>query len=179
MKKKSILIGSILGSTMLAAALYLKTRRNIPKGATPVKPFNAKKYMGKWYEIARLDYLFEKGIDNATAEYSLNEDGSVKVINTGYNYKKGVIEQSEGRAEFVNSPDEAMLEVSFFAPIKSGYNVIAIDKAYKYALVVGRNRHYMWLLSRDPSMPEDIKKDYLQQAKELGYKTDKLIWSEH
>jgi len=179
MKKENVLIGSIAGAALIATGIYLKSRRTIPKGAIPVKPFQVKKYMGKWYEIARLDYHFEKGLDNVTAEYSLNEDGTVKVINSGYNYKKGVIEESEGKAEFVDSPDEAMLEVSFWGPIKSGYNVIAIDKAYKYALVVGRNRNYMWLLSRETSMPENIKLDYLSIARSLGYKTERLIWSEH
>jgi len=179
MKKENVLLGSIVGGALIATGVYMATRRTIPKGVVAVKPFDVKKYMGKWYEIARLDYRFEKGLDNVTAEYSLNEDGTVKVMNSGYNYRKGVVEESVGKAEFVNEPDEAMLEVSFWGPIKAGYNVIAIDKAYKYALVVGRNRKYMWLLSRETSMPEKIKLDYLAMARNLGYKTEKLIWSEH
>ncbi|MDR2920042.1 MAG: lipocalin family protein [Tannerella sp.] len=181
MDKKNIVIGSAVGTAILSlgTVLYLTKRSSIPKGAEAVKPFDVKKYMGKWHEIARMDYLFEKSLDNVTAEYSLNEDGSVKVINTGYNYKKSEKEESIGRAIFAGDPTEAKLKVSFWGPIYGGYNVIAIDKAYKYALVVGRNRNYMWLLSRETSMPEDVKNEYLQKAKELGFKIEKLVWSEH
>lgn len=181
MDKKNIIIGSAVGTAIvsLGTVLYLNKRSSIPKGAEAVKPFDIKKYMGKWHEIARMDYFFEKSLDNATAEYSLNEDGTVKVINTGYNYKKSEKEESVGKAVFVGDPSEAKLKVTFGGPFYSGYNVIAIDKAYKYALVVGRNLNYMWLLSREISMPEDIKNEYLQKAKDLGFKTEKLVWSEH
>lgn len=181
MKKNKMVMGSLLGGIAVAAtaALYFKNRKTIPSGVVAVAPFEVKKFAGKWYEIARLDYRFERNLDNVTAEYSLNKDGSLKVVNTGYNYVKGKQEKAVGKALFVQSPETAMLKVSFAGPIYSGYNVIALDKNYKYALVVGHNRHYLWILSREPKIPENVKKEYLQKAKELGYKVDQLIWSEH
>lgn len=171
----------VLGGSILAAAgviALIQAMKTIPKGAVAVKPFDVKKYMGKWHEIARLDYLFERNVTDPIAEYSLNEDGSVKVVNSGYNYKKGEHEEVTGRAVFAGDPDEAMLKVSFFGPFYSGYNVIAIDPDYKHALVVGKNHHYMWLLSREKHMPGPVKKEYLQKAMELGYDISKLVWSE-
>ncbi len=186
MKHKHMMTGGVLGGVAAVAtaaiattALYLKNRSTIPEGAVAVAPFNAKKYMGKWYEIARMDYSHEHNLDNASAEYSMNKDGSIKVVNTGYNFKKSKQERAVGKACFVQSPQIAMLKVSFFGPIYSGYNVIAIDKDYKYALVVGRNLDYMWILSREPRIPENVKNEYLEKAKSLGYKIDKLVWSDH
>lgn len=176
-KSKKLVIGGIILAG--AAAVVMKSMRTIPKGAVAVKPFNLKKYLGKWYEIARLDYRFEKNLNNTTAEYSLNDDNTVKVVNKGYNYKKDKEEEAVGVAKFVNEPDEAKLKVSFWGPFYSGYNVIAIDKKYKHALVVGKNRNYLWLLSKEKTMPEDIKLSYLRQAMDLGYDISKLVWTEH
>ena len=72
-----------------------------------------------------------------------------------------------------------MLKVSFFGPFYAGYNVLAIDKDYKYALVTGESLDYLWILSREKSIPAEIKEDYLQKAKDIGYKTEDLIWVEH
>ena len=157
----------------------MQSFKTIPKGAIVVKPFNQKKYLGLWYEIARLDYKFEKNLNNVTATYSLKENGTIKVDNKGYNFKKGKWEQSVGKAKSLADPMEAKLKVSFFGPFYSGYNVIAIDKDYKYALVIGKNTKYMWILSRETTIPEKIKNDYLKQAKAIGFKTEDLIWVEH
>jgi len=171
----------IAGGVVLAAGtvLYLKKRRTIPKGAVAVKPFKVDKYLGKWFEIARMDYHFEKHIDYATAEYSQDEEGNIIVTNRGYNYKKQEEVEKTGKAVFAGSPDEAKLKVSFFGPFWAGYNVIAIDSKYKYALVAGRNRNYLWLLSKETSMPEKVIESYLKQAEELGYNTSKLVWTKH
>ncbi len=178
MKTKIIVSASVIVIMMiLGVVVYLNNRSTIPEGAVPVKAFNLKNYMGKWYEIARLDFVFEKGLDNVTAEYTLNEDGTVKVVNTGYNYEKNKVEVATGKAKLAGAPDEAKLKVKFGGPVYAGYNVIAIDEDYKYALVVGRNLNYMWLLSRETSMPENIQKDYLQKAKDLGYKVEDLVWT--
>lgn len=168
--------GFILVGGIMAA---LKMRQTIPEGAIPVKPFDKNKYLGKWYEIARMDYRFEKNMNNTMAEYSQNSDGSIKVINSGYNYKKQKIERVVGKALFVKDPEEARLKVTFFGPCYSGYNVIAIDTDYKYALVAGRNLRYLWILSRETTIPEDIKKSYLEKAAEIGYDTSKLVWVKH
>lgn len=107
----------------------------------------------------------------------MSDDGSIKVVNRGYNYKTNKIEQSVGKAKLAGKFDEGKLKVSFLGPFYAGYNIIAIDNLYRYALVAGRNLNYMWLLSRETSMPENIKQDYLKKAKALGYKTENLIWS--
>lgn len=151
----------------------------IPDGATAVKNFDSDKYLGKWYEIARFDYKFEKNMDNVTANYSLNPDGSIKVQNQGYNYVKKEWKESIGEARFVNDKSEARLKVSFFKPIWAGYNVIDIDDNYQNALVVGNSSKYIWILSRDKKMPESIKERFLAKAQKLGYDTNALIWVKH
>lgn len=151
----------------------------IPKGATAVKPFNKEKYLGKWYEIARLDFKFERNLNNTTAHYSIRKDGKIKVDNKGFNTKTKKWEQAIGKAKFVENEKIAKLKVSFFGPFYSGYNVIAIDTDYKYALIFGKNLKYMWILSRETTIPENIKNNYLQIAKDIGYNTNELIWVEH
>lgn len=151
----------------------------IPKKAEAVTQFDADKYLGKWYEIARFDFRFEKNLNNTTAEYSLNEDGTIKVLNKGYNYVKKEWSSAEGKAKFVKDPQTAMLKVSFFGPFYSGYNVIALDGNYEYALVAGESLKYLWILSRTPTIPDEIKQKYIQKANEIGYKTADMIWVEH
>ncbi|KUJ55128.1 lipocalin family protein [Chryseobacterium aquaticum] len=151
----------------------------IPDGATAVKNFDSDKYLGKWYEIARFDYKFERNMHNVTANYSLNSDGSIKVQNQGYNYVKKEWKESIGEARFVNDKSEARLKVSFFKPIWAGYNVIDIDDNYQNALVVGNSTKYIWILSRDKKMPESIKERFLAKAQKLGYDTNALIWVKH
>lgn len=151
----------------------------IPEGVTAVTPFAKEKYLGKWYEIARLDFKYEKDLNNTTAQYSLNDDGTIKVFNRGYNTKTKEWTESAGKAKFVGDTNEAMLKVSFFGPFYSGYNVIAIDPDYKYALVAGESFKYLWILSREKTIPKNIKENYLQKAEKIGYKTADLLWVEH
>lgn len=151
----------------------------IPKGATAVQSFDKTRYLGKWYEIARFDFSFEKNLNNTTAEYTLNENGTIKVDNKGYNTKKEKWEEAIGKAKFVNEDTVAMLKVSFFGPFYGGYNVIELDADYKYALVAGSSLDYLWILSREKTIPEGIKEKYLASAKAIGYDTDKLLWIVH
>lgn len=152
---------------------------SIPKGAVAVKPFYKERYLGKWYEIARKDFIHEKDLNNVTAEYSLNENGTIKVDNQGYNTKTEEWKQAIGKAKFVKDENIAMLKVSFFGPFYAVYNVIAIDDEYKYALVVGKNLKYLWILSRETTIPDEIKGSYLKIAEEIGYDTTDMIWVEH
>lgn len=152
---------------------------SIPEGAIAVSPFDKEKYLGTWYEIARLDFRFERNLDNTTATYSVNEDGSIKVDNRGFDYVNLRWKQAIGRAKFRGATDVAALKVSFFGPFFSGYNVIALDDAYTYALIAGKNLSYLWILSREKSIPDDIKEAYLDLAKKLGYDVDALIWVKH
>ena len=163
-------IGAVIAASLASCV-------SIPKGARAVSPFEKDRYLGKWYEIARMDFKFEKNLEQVTAEYSLKPNGSIKVDNRGFDYKKQAWKESIGKAKFVEDPQTARLKVSFFGPFYSGYNVIAIDPDYKYALVVGNNLKYMWILSREKTVPEAIKADYLKQAQNLGYETEKLVWT--
>lgn len=151
----------------------------LPDGAMPVNNFELAKYLGKWYEIGRMDYFWEKNsLTNVYAEYSLNEEGTVDVKNTGYNEKRGKWSSYEGEARFRTDNNIAALEVSFFAGAWAGYNVVAVDEDYRYALVLGRNLDYLWLLSRDREMPQNIKDKYLSIASKIGYNTAKIHFPE-
>lgn len=151
----------------------------IPKGATAIKNFDVERYTGRWYEIARFDFRFERNLDNTTADYILNENGTVGVLNKGHDYVKDSWKSAKGIAKFVGNKDEGRLNVSFFRPFYGSYNIIALDKDYKYALVVGKNTKYIWILSRTHSIPDDVKSNYLDLAKNLGYDISKLIWVKH
>ncbi|MDR4951246.1 lipocalin family protein [Chryseobacterium sp. ES2] len=148
---------------------------SMPEKAQPVRQFDVNRYLGTWYEIARFDYYFEKDLDNAMAQYSLNADGSVVVVNSGYNFKKNKWVSVDGTAKFKGDKDVAVLKVSFFWPFYAGYNVVALED-YKYALVAGKNLDYLWILSREKTIPENVKQNFISKAQEIGYDTSKLIW---
>lgn len=147
-----------------------------PKGVTPIEGFNADLYLGSWYEIARLDNRFERGLDHVTATYSKRDDGGLKVINRGFNVKKQRWQESIGKAYFTGSPSQAALKVSFFGPFYGGYNVIALDKDYQHALVCGPNRNYLWILSRTPQLDGKVKEELTAKARQAGFDVNKLIW---
>ncbi len=173
---KSLAVLAIFSGIAITAFQSCAT---IPEGVMAVKPFNQEKYLGKWYEIARMDFRFERNLKNVTAEYSLKGTGIIRVDNRGYNYVTKEWKHAVGKAKFTGTPDEAKLKVSFFGPFYSGYNVIALDDEYKYALVAGKNLKYLWLLSRETTMPEKIKQSYLEKARLLGYQINNLVWTGH
>ncbi len=175
---KNKYIAPVLLGAGIAFVLY-SCGSTIPKKAIAVTNFDKAKYLGKWFEIARLDYKWERNLDNVTAEYSLNDNGTIRVDNKGYDVKKDRWEQSIGKAKFVKKDNVGMLKVSFFGPFYSGYNIIAVDSDYKYALVAGESLKYMWILSRETTMPESIKADFLIKAQEIGYNISDLIWVNH
>ncbi len=150
----------------------------IPKGATAVKPFDKTRYLGKWYEVARMDFRFERNLNQTTANYSVNDDGTIRVVNRGFNYVENEWSEAVGKAKQTGESDEAKLKVSFFGPFYAPYNVIALDDQYRYALVAGKNLKYLWILSRETSVPDDIKEKYLKIAGDIGYDTEALIWVE-
>ncbi|MFO7869548.1 MAG: lipocalin family protein [Bacteroidales bacterium] len=152
---------------------------SIPQGAVAVQDFDKSQYLGTWYEIARLDFKYERNLNNTTATYTLNENGTINVINRGFNVVTQEWKEATGTAKFVKADTIGMLKVSFFKPFYSGYNVIAIDKDYTYALVAGKNLDYLWILSRTTSIPNEIRKNYLAIAQKIGYKTENLIWVKH
>lgn len=175
-KKEYIAIG-LASAAITAVAFSLSSCVSIPKGAKAISPFRKEKYLGRWYEIARLDFKFEKGLDQVTATYSLNDDNTIRVNNKGYSAKEQKWKESVGKAKLTGNGSEGRLKVSFFGPFYAGYNVIAIDPEYRNAMVAGNNLKYLWLLSREKTMPEDIKTNYLAQASALGYDVKQLVWT--
>lgn len=151
-----------------------------PDNVQPVSGFELKRYLGKWYEIARMDHSFERGLEQVTANYSLRSDGSVKVINRGFNPGKNKWKEAEGKAYFVGEPDIGQLKVSFFGPFYGGYNIIELDKeGYQYSLVCGPNLSYLWILARDPNLDQKTVDGLVSNASLLGFETDKLIFVKH
>lgn len=175
-KQLQILAGIGAGAAILAF-LSSCTKVSIPQKAKAVKPFNKDRYLGKWYEIARMDFKYEKGLSKVTAQYVENKDGSIEVINRGYDAKKDKWKESRGKAKLAGKATEARLKVSFFGPFYAGYNVIDIDPDYKYALVAGNDLNYLWLLSRTTSIPAQIKSRFLAKADAIGYDVSKLVWT--
>lgn len=175
MKNKALIV-SIFAITLL---VMVSSCDSIPENAKPVPNFKLERYLGTWYEIARFDYRFEKDLDNAVAQYSLDKNGNVAVLNSGYNYKTKEWKSAEGTAKFKSDKDIAALKVSFFGPFYAGYNVVAIDENYRYALVAGRNLNYLWILSREKTIPEEVKARYIEIAQSIGYDTTRLIWVKH
>ena len=159
--------------------LFLKSCSTIPSGVVAVSSFDKEKYLGKWYEIARFDFRFERNLNNTTATYTLRDDGLIGVYNRGFNYITREWKDAEGKAKFVGDPTVAMLKVSFFGPFYAGYNVIALDDDYQYALISGSSLKYLWILAREKTIPEEIKDAYIKKAQEIGFDTNKLIWVEH
>ncbi len=151
-----------------------------PSGLTSVTPFEVNRYLGKWYEIARLDHSFERGLTDVSATYALKPDGSLEVINRGFNTKKNEWKSATGRALFTGSQNQGSLKVSFFGPFFGGYHVLALDQTgYQWALVAGPDRDYLWILARNKTLSPTIRDQLASQAKKMGFATDKLIWVEH
>lgn len=176
--KKSFNVAVLIGIATLVMA-FSSCGKDAPENVVAVQDFKLDNYLGKWYEIARIDFRHEKGMDNVTAEYYLNDNGTVRVINRGYDYLNEKWKSSEGVAKFRDSTDQGALKVSFFGPFYSGYTIIALDPFYQTALVAGKNYDYLWILSRDITIPDETRYEYLAIADDLGFNTDKLIWVDH
>lgn len=165
---------------LLLYSLILSGCVSVPEGVKPVNNFQLDQYLGRWYEIARLDNRFERGLEQVTAEYTLQQDGSIRVINRGFSPADNRWKQAEGKARFVADPDQGYLKVSFFGPFYSAYVVFGLDQAhYQYAFVCGYDRSYLWLLARSPRVSEQLIQRFITRSGELGFATDNLIFIEH
>ena len=152
----------------------------IPENVEPVEGFELDRYLGTWYEIARLDHSFERGLTKISANYSLRDDGGVKVINKGFNAEKNQWDEAEGKAYFVGSNTVGRLKVSFFGPFYGGYNIIDLDRDdCQYSLVCGPNKSYLWILARDPHLDKSIVNKLIKTAEVLGFAVEKLIYVSH
>jgi apolipoprotein D and lipocalin family protein len=170
----------LLSALFLGAALWLAGCSTAPPaGVRVVTPFDVNRYLGTWLEVARLDHRFERGLSRVSATYRLNADGSLKVLNRGYNADKGEWSEAEGRALFTGDANTGSLKVSFFGPFYGGYHVIALDPAYRWAMVIGPNPDYLWILSREAQLPPGVRERLLAQAAQAGVNTAELIWVDH
>ena len=163
-------LGALLGVLLLSGCL------GMPEGVRPVTDFELDRYLGQWHEIARLDHSFERGLQQVSATYRLRDDGSVQVINRGFDVDNGEWKQAEGVARFVGASSEAHLKVSFFGPFYGSYVVFSLGDDYDYSFVSGYNRNYLWLLARTPQVSEAVKAKFVREATAAGLATDELIW---
>ena len=155
---------------------YLGACTGVPDGIEPVTAFDQNRYLGTWYEIARLDHSFEHGLSDVSATYDINPDGSIAVLNRGFDDEKGEWREANGVARFMQSPDIAHLKVSFFGPFYGSYVVFELGDGYDYAFVSGFNRSYLWFLARTPQVSEALREQFLKTIIELGFDSTDLIW---
>ena len=144
-----------------------------------VDNFELNRYLGKWYEIARLDHSFERGLEAVSAEYSLRDDGGIRVINSGYNTDTQANQEAEGRAYFVDQPNLGYLKVSFFGPFFGSYVIFELDENYQYAFIAGNTTNYLWLLARTPEVSQELINQFISRANQLGFDTTQLIFVDH
>jgi apolipoprotein D and lipocalin family protein len=150
-----------------------------PEGLQAITQFQADRYLGTWYEIARLDHSFERGLSKVTAEYSKRDDGSITVVNRGYDAQRDKWREARGVARFVGPSDVASLKVTFFWPFSGGYHVIALDReGYGYAMVTSSSRSFLWILARQKHLDAAVLKDLLDKARNWGFHTEDLIFVE-
>ena len=154
-----------------------QTKKSGEMDNSTVKELNLQRYLGTWYEIARFDHRFERGLVGVTATYSLREDGKIKVLNQGYeNTLNGKLSIAEGKAKLTDEPGK--LKVSFFWIFYADYFVMELDENYQWALIGSSSDKYLWILSRTPKLEDNVKKLILHHAAKRGYDTSKLIWVE-
>ena len=169
-----------LYSIAIGALLILCGCTSIPEGISPVSGFDSQRYLGTWYEIARFDHSFERGLNNVTATYTNRDDGGIDVLNRGYNQQQGEWEEAKGKAYFVESADKGHLKVSFFGPFYASYVIMQLDhQGYQYSLVTGPTREYLWVLARRPNVSNEILEELLGFAQQNGFDTSEFIWVEH
>lgn len=174
-KKKSLLL--LLGAA--AGAVVYNVWKPVKSKLPVIQNFELERYLGDWYEIARLDFYWEKNLKNVKAEYSSKGDGSIKVVNTGTDIRTQKTKTSTGKAKLAGDAHQGALRVSFFGPFYSGYHIMHIDGNYEHALVFGDNLDYMWILSRTKTIPTEIRDKYLAYAEQSGYAVKDLVWTFH
>lgn len=169
---------------ILVIAILLSACMGVPDNVKVVDNIVANQYLGTWYEIARLDQSFERGLEKISATYTAKDDGSIKVVNRGFQVAKNEWKEAVGKACFVDPPNAnktntGKLKVSFFGPFYGAYNIIALDVNYQHVMICGPDKSYLWILSRMPQLAEPIKRDLIVKAKALGFATDELIYVKH
>lgn len=161
---------------MVGVILFLTGCVGVPEGITPVNNFDINRYAGKWYEVARLDHSFERGLEQVSAEYSMRSDGGVKVINRGFDLDSNEWNEAEGKAYFVEGQDIGHLKVSFFGPFYGSYIVFELDEDEQHAFVTSSDRSYLWFLSRTKEIDDTLKQHFLETVTALGFDAKSIIF---
>jgi len=171
---------TLLLLTLFAASSFFAGCTGVPDGLRPVTDFESERYLGKWYEIARLDHRFERNLSNVSAFYYRNEGNGIGVVNRGYNEKSGQWEEIQGKAAFIEDESVGSLKVSFFGPFYGGYHILALDRqAYRYAMVAGPSRSYLWILAREKELDQAVLAELVATAARWGFDTQELIYVDH
>ncbi|WP_372778270.1 lipocalin family protein [Litorivivens sp.] len=161
------------------STLFLSACMGMPEKVQPVDNFELQRFLGTWYEIARLDHSFERGLSQVTAQYTLKDNGMVEVKNQGFDTDKKKWKDAIGKAKLAGDTDEGYLKVSFFGPFYSSYVIFELGSNYDYAFVSGFNTDYLWLLARKPEISEELKQRFIAEAQKRGFDTQQLIFVEH
>ncbi|WP_342721787.1 lipocalin family protein [Acidovorax sp. FHTAMBA] len=169
----------LMGAVALMAVLALSacSTPRTPEGIQPVRGFDVDRYAGYWHEVARIENSFERGLTQTSATYTRNADDTIKVVNRGYDPVRKAWKEAEGTARFVDDPTRAALKVSFFGPFYGGYNVVALDENYQWAMVVGSSKDYLWILSRTPTVPHHVREHLMERAQAMGVDVSKIRWA--
>lgn len=174
MKSKVLLLLSVflIGTVGISCQT---NKNNKTMNTTTVSNLDVNRFMGSWYEIARYEHSFEKGMTHVKANYSLLPDGTIRVLNSGM--KNGKKKEIEGKArKKKDSNSNSKLEVSFFLWFYSDYFVFELDDNYQYAVIGSSSDNYLWILSRTPQLPQSTINDLLIKIKKRGYDTSKLYF---
>jgi apolipoprotein D and lipocalin family protein len=172
MKIKTILLFSIL---FTFSACNAQNTNNMDYST--INELDLQRYLGTWYEIARFDHRFERGLQGVTATYSMRDDGKIKVVNQGYkNSLDEKLDVATGKAKLTDDPGK--LKVSFFWIFYGDYYILELDEDYRWALIGSSSPKYLWILSRTPKLEDPVKNRIIELAKKRGYDTSKLIWVE-
>ena len=165
---------------LLTLATVFTGCTGVPKNVQHVSDFELDRYLGTWFEVARLDHSFERGLSKVSATYSMREDGGVAVLNKGYSVEENSWNEAKGKAYFVEDSKTGHLKVSFFGPFYASYVIAVLDQPdYQYAFITGPDTDYLWLLSRTPEVSKETRAKFLEFAEEKGFVTQDLIWVEH
>lgn len=178
LQMKPVGVFALLAAVLIGLSGLSGCASGPPPGISVVRPFDAKRYLGRWYEIARLDNRFERGLTDIVATYLNRPDGSIDVINRGYDAVQGEWREAHGLAKWAGSPQEGALEVSFFGPFYGGYNVVALDQEnYQWSMVIGHDRDYFWILAREKQLDDGLRQSLIRKATDLGIPFDQIIWT--
>ena len=180
MKSRTLYMRFAARGFLLVFAFVLSGCLGMPSAVTPVKDFELERYLGTWYEIARLDHPFERGLEQITANYSLRPDGGVTVVNRGYSVEEQAWSEAQGKAYFFDEPDQGYLKVSFFGPFYGSYVIFELDREnYEYAFVSGPDTSYLWLLARKPKLEQSVIDRFVRLSGERGFDVSQLIFVNH